>query len=55
MSISIRYVVHVGVAVLLAGQVEARTISHMHFETARGKALSLRLLNARDLFFGVAH
>ena len=54
MSISIRYIVHVRVTMFLAGQVEACTISHMHFETARSKTLCLRLLNARYLFFGVA-
>lgn len=39
----------------LVRQIKAGTISHVHFETARGEALRLRLLNARDLLLRMRH
>ena len=54
MLVSSTLVVHIHILlVFFVGQIEGCSISHVHFETARGKGLSLLFVDSSNLFFGM--
>lgn len=53
-TISVADVVNV-LHILLIGEIEACSVGHVHFKTARCKTLHLSLLNASNFLFGVAY